>query len=77
MHWVEVLDTQRNLVWQLPNLITGQQDYRVVAIPKGIATISCWEGGDAVETLALVDKNSACFARLMSLGEAPLRIDHC
>ena len=70
---VEVLDTKRNLVWELPERGIGLLNQSVVAISKGIAIISCWGSGNAVETLSLVDKNTACFARLMSLGKAPTR----
>ena len=77
MRSVEVLDTQRNLVWQLPEQGIGPRHHSAVAISKGIATISCWRSGDAIETLPLVDKNSACFARMIALEKAPLRIEHC
>ena len=67
---VEVLDTKRNLVWQLP----GRFMCSVVAISNGIATIEGCEEENVVETLPLVDKNSVCFARMMTLDKAPLRI---
>ena len=73
MRSVEVLDTQRNLVWQLPELRVGRFMCSVIAISNGIATFACFEEENVVETLPLVDKNSVCFARMLTLGKAPTR----
>ena len=62
----EVLDTQRNFVWELPEMKQGKQDTSVVAVSTGIVTIG-------VEALSLVDKHSLCFLRLMALGKSPYR----
>ena len=73
---VEVLDTQRNRVWNLDtqrnrvwNLPERTRSCRAVAVSTGIATMARSNVvRDWVCTLPLVDKNSACFARLLAFG---------
>ena len=63
---VEVLDTQRNLVWHLPE---RTRSCNAVALSTGIAMIADTSVPSACDgTLPLMDKNSACFAHLMALG---------
>ena len=63
---VEVLDTQRNLVWKLPD---KKSFHNVVALlSTGITIIPDPLYPQVSGTLSLVDKNSACFARLMTHG---------
>ena len=62
---VEVLDTHRNLVCKLPD----KKSFRnAVALSTGIAVISDPNFPRFSGTLSVVDKNSACFARLMTLS---------
>ena len=74
-HSVEALDTQRNVVWELPEIqgaVGGV--YNVVAISSGIILINGWYSThqDSGERLSLVDMNSMCFAQLMALGKASM-----
>ena len=82
---VEVLDTERNIVWKLPELqgyVFGA--YNVVAVSTGIISIQVWYdededdpdpiSQDSGETLSLVDSNSFCFTRLMALNPGQLKV---
>ena len=63
---VEVLDTHRNLVCKLPDKKSFVRN--AVALSTGIAVIADPNFPQFNGTLSVVDKNSACFARLMTLG---------
>ena len=52
---VEVLDTERRIVWNLPPLPTGRRSCSMVAFETGIAVIG-GQGVDSCETLLLIDK---------------------
>ena len=52
---VEVLDTDRGIVWSLPHLITGRNYASMVAFKTGIAVIG-GQNVDSCETLLLIDK---------------------
>ena len=68
---VQVLDTERNSSWELPDMIEERAGCTVVAhSTTGIIVIG---GSDSrtCERLPLLDKKSACFARCMALGRAP------
>ena len=68
---VQVLDTERNSSWELPDMIEERSGCTMVAhSTTGIVAI----GGSrsrTCERLPLVDQKSACFARCMALGRAP------
>ena len=69
---VEVLDTVRNMVWELPDLTVGRDVCDLVALPNTLAVISRSSGEEySCETLSLVDKKSWLFARLMDIGKVP------
>ena len=55
--FVEVLDTERNIVWNLPHLIRGRNRSTMVAVSDGIAVIG-GEGVDTCETLSLIDRKA-------------------
>ena len=73
----EVLDTQRNMVWQLPKMEMEKEGCDVVALSTGIVTMEGCFVDSGGETLSLMDKNSLCFAGLMALGKAPIRPKLC
>ena len=52
---VEVLDTERGIVWNLPALSTGRNYASMVAFKTGIAVIG-GQNVDSCETLLLIDK---------------------
>ena len=52
---VEVLDTERGILWNLPPLTTGRNGCSMVAFETGIAVIG-GEGVDSCETLLMIDK---------------------
>ena len=60
---VEVLDTHRNRVWNLPSLGNDRFDCTMVAVANQVAVIG---GGfnPTCATLPLLDKNSWCFRQL-------------
>ena len=64
---VEVLDTERRIVWNLPPLTTGRSGCSMVAFETGIAVIG-GEGVDSCETLLLINKKMQlkvrCIVRL-------------
>ena len=69
---VEVLDTVRNMVWELPDLTVGRGICDLVSLPNTLAVIRRSSGEEfSSETLSLVDKKSWLFARLMEIGKVP------
>ena len=60
---VEVLDTNRNLLWNLPSLENGLYGCSMVTVANQVAIIG-GEGNSTCATLPLMDKNSWCFQRL-------------
>ena len=46
---LELLDTERNIVWNLPTLTTGRSGYSMVAFNNGIAVVGGWKF-DSCET---------------------------
>ena len=72
VHAVEVLDTVRNMVWELPYLAVRRDVCDLVALPNTLAVISRSSGKEfSCETLSLVDKKSWLFARLLEMGKVP------
>ena len=60
---VEVLDTNRNLVWNLPPFTNKREGCSLVTLANQVAVISGW-GDPSCATMPLMDKNSWCFRRL-------------
>ena len=60
---VEVLDTNRNLLWNLPSLENGLYGCSMVTVANQVAIIGGL-GNSTCLTLPLMDKNSWCFQRL-------------
>ena len=63
---VEVLDTNRNLVWNLPpfgNVHNHREGCNMVTVANQLAVIGGWSNSTCA-TLPLMDKNSWCFCRL-------------
>ena len=60
---VEVLDTRRNRVWNLPPLDNHRDDCSTVTVANQVAVISGW-GSRTCATLPLLDKHTWCFRRL-------------
>ena len=60
---VEVLDTRRNRVWNLPPLDNHRDDCSTVTVANQVAVISGW-GSPTCATLPLLDKHTWCFQRL-------------
>ena len=65
---VEVLDTNRNRVWNLPSLENGRTGCKMVTVTNQVAIIGGYENSTCL-TLPLMDKNSLCFQRLC--GQPP------
>ena len=61
---VEVLDTERNIVWTLPHLSTGRNGCSIVVISDGIAVIGGF-GVDSCATLPLIDRKEQLMVRFM------------
>ena len=69
---VEVLDTVRNMVWELPDLTARRSVCGLVSLPNTLAVIRRNRGEEfSCETLSLVDKKSWLFARLLEIGKVP------
>ena len=51
---MEVIDTERNIVWNLPQMTVGRNGCSMVAVSHGIAVIG-GNGVDTCETLPLLD----------------------
>ena len=60
---VEVLDTSRNRLWNLPPFGNHRYNYSMVTAANQVAVIGGW-GDPTCATLPLLDKNSWCFRRL-------------
>ena len=60
---VEVLDTNRNLVWNLPPFGNHRDGCSMVTVADHVAVIGGWENPSCA-TLPLMDRNSWCFRRL-------------
>ena len=60
---VEVMDTKRNLVWNLPPFEYGREDGSMVTAANQVAMIGGWLN-PACATLSLMDKYTWCFCRL-------------
>ena len=60
---VEILDTNRNCVWNLPPFRNDREGCSMVTVANQVAVIGGW-GNSSCATLPLMDKNSWCFRRL-------------
>ena len=60
---VEVLDTHRNRVWNLPGLQEDRWGCSMVSVANQVAVIGGWRTTSCA-TLPLLDRNSWCFHRL-------------
>ena len=60
---VEILDTNRNRVWNLPPTQNRHEGCSMVTVANQVAVIGGW-GNSSCATLPLMDKNSWCFRRL-------------
>ena len=72
---VEVLDTVRNMVWELPDLTKsfGREVCCMISSSNAIAVITGGQGMEFLfETLSLVDQKSWFFARLLDIGKVPI-----
>ena len=65
----QVLDTEHNSSWELPDMIEERDGCTLMAHSTGIVAIGGSER--TCERLPLVDHKSACFARCLALGRAP------
>ena len=72
VHSVEVLDTVRNMVWELPDVTVRRDVCGLVSLPNTLVMITRSSGKRfSCETLSLVDKKSWLFARLLEMGKVP------
>ena len=62
---MEVLDTKRNRVWNLPSLLENRvlDGCSMVTVANQVAIIGVYDNSTCA-TLPLMDKNSWCFQRL-------------
>ena len=60
---VEVLDTNRNRVWNLPPFVVYRSSCSMVAVANKVAVIGGW-CNPSCATFPLMDKNTWCFRRL-------------
>ena len=60
---VEVLDTHRNRVWNLPPFTNDRHGCTMVTVANHVAVIGGWDNPTCA-TLPLLDRNSWCFRRL-------------
>ena len=60
---VEVLDTHRNRVWNLPPFGNDRIGCSMVTVVNQVAVIGRWENPSCA-TLPLMDKNTWCFLQL-------------
>ena len=60
---VEVLDTNRNRVWNLPPFVDNRTGCSTVTVANQVAVISGW-GSPTCATLPLLHKHTWCFRRL-------------
>ena len=60
---VEVLDTRRNRVWNLPPVGNDREGFSLVTVANQVAVIGGWFNPTCA-TLPLMDKNTWCFRRL-------------
>ena len=69
---VEVLDTVRNMVWELPDLTVRRGVCGLASLSNALAVITRDSRMElSCETLSLVDKKSWLFARLLEIGKVP------
>ena len=69
---VQVLDADKHMCWELPNLKEWRHYCSMVSMSNGIAVIGGNGTTEACETLSLVDKNSQLFSRLLEMGKVPI-----
>ena len=60
---VEVIDTERNIVWNLPQMTVGRNGCSMAAVSNGIALIG-GNGVDTSETIPLMDRKEHLKVRL-------------
>ena len=60
---LEVLDTHRNRVWNLPPLDNQRNGCSMVTVANQVAVIGGWRNPTCA-TMPLMDKNTWCFRRL-------------
>ena len=60
---VEVLDTNRNRVWNLPPFVDYRRGCNMVTVANHVAVIGGWDNPTCA-TLQLLDRNSWCFRQL-------------
>ena len=70
---VEVLDTAKTMVlWKIPHMTDMRYKFSMVSWSNGIAAIGGSSNrSNTCETLSLVGKNHALFARLLAIGKIP------
>ena len=69
---LEVLDTVRNMVWELPDLTEKWGGCGLLSLSDTLAVITRSSGEEfSCKTLSLVDKKSCLFARLLEIGKVP------
>ena len=69
---VEVLDTVRNMVWELPDLTKRRDVCDLVSLSNTLSVITQSSGKRfSCETLSLMDMKSWLFARLLEIGKVP------
>ena len=71
---VEVVDTQRTMIWKLPYIQRGTTcPFKILALSDGILVIGGNKKKAFSEKLSLVDKNSGVFTRMLEMGRVPAR----
>ena len=60
---VQVMDTHRNCVWNLPSIGRNQDDFSMVTVANQVAVIGGWSNPSCA-TLKIMDKNAWCFRKL-------------
>ena len=69
---VQVLDADKRMCWELPNLKESRYGCSMVSMSNGISVIGGNGATESCETLSLVDKSSQLFARLLEMGKVPV-----
>ena len=73
---VEVLDTYRNRVWNLPPLGNDRSGCSMVVVANQVAVIGGWSNRTCA-TLPLMDKNTWCYRRLCEQHPNRYEWHHC
>ena len=67
---VQVMDTERNVVWKLPDVTSTRNYGSMVYLSRGIVMIGGKEH-HSCETLSVMDNNTRLFAPLLAFGKVP------